>query len=300
MLPPLLTQTTIQTMKSFPLYLLLIFVLFAFSSCEDDDSTGEDTLGTFEVEFENVMGPQNNQSSFSLTAVDAVEYPYTNAMNQDYNLTFLRYYISEVVLEGPNGERFEDPMSVTATDAKGYYLIDAADAASRTFDLEDVPAGQYNKISFLLGVDSTGVLEGAAGGSLDPATSGMFWNWNSGYVALKVEGQSPSSPGGASGNSIVSGNEAGMVFHLGGWKNIANTPFVYNNQRIELNFDTNARVGADLSPTTHLELDVEALFEGPNATVDFSSDNVNIHRPTDGTAMAKNAAAAFRYDHIHQ
>ncbi|WP_020569550.1 MbnP family protein [Neolewinella persica] len=288
-------------MKSFPLYLLLAFALFAFSSCEDDDDgPGNATFGTFEVEFENVMGPQDNQSSFSLAAVGATEYPYVNGMGHNYNLTFLRYYISEVVLEGPNGERFEDPMSVTAIDAKGYYLIDAADASSRIFDLKDVPAGQYNKISFLLGVDSTGVLEGAAGGSLDPATSGMFWNWNSGYVALKVEGQSPASPGGASGNSIVSDNEAGIVFHLGGWKNIANTPFVYNNQRVELDFDTNARVAADLSPTAHLELDVKALFEGPEATVNFATDNVNIHRPTDGAAMAKNAAAAFRYDHIHQ
>lgn len=288
-------------MKSFPLYLLLAFALFAFSSCEDDDDgTGDATFGTFEVEFENVMGPQDNQRSFSLAAVGSTDYSYTNGMNQDYNLTFLRYYISEVVLEGPNGERFEDPMSVSATDASGYYLIDAADASSLTFDLEDVPSGQYNKISFLLGVDSTGVLEGAAGGTLDPATSGMFWNWNSGYVALKVEGQSPESPGGATGNSIVSENEAGIVFHLGGWKNIANTPFVYNNQRVELDFDTNARVATDLSPTAHLELDVAALFEGPDATVDFSTDNVNVHRPTDGAAMAKNAAAAFRYDHIHQ
>lgn len=288
-------------MKTFPLYLLLAFVLFAFSSCEDDDDiSGDATFGTFAVEFENVMGPQDNQGSFSLAAVGSTDYPYTNALGQDYNLTFLRYYISEVVLEGPNGERYEDPMSVSAIEAKGYYLIDAADPSSFTFDLEDVPSGQYNKISFLLGVDSTGVLEGAAGGSLDPATSGMFWNWNSGYVALKVEGQSPASPGGASGNSIVSANEAGIVFHLGGWKNIPNTAFVYNNQRIELTFDTNARVSSDLSPTAHLELDVAALFAGSDATVDFASDNVNVHRPTDGAAMARNAAAAFRYDHIHQ
>lgn len=288
-------------MKSFPLYLLLAFALCAFSSCEDDDDgPGDATFGTFEIEFENVMGPQDNQRSFSLAAAGATDYPYANAMDQEYNLTLLRYYVSEVVLTGPNGERFEDPQSVTATDAKGYYLINADDPASMTFDLEDVPAGQYNKVSFLLGVDSTGVLEGAAGGSLDPATSGMFWNWNSGYVALKVEGQSPASPGGASGNSIASENEEGIVFHLGGWKDIAGTPFVYNNQRIELDFDTNARVGTGLSPTAHLEMDVAALFEGPGTTVDFATGNVNVHRPTDGAAMARNAAAAFRYDHIHQ
>lgn len=288
-------------MKTFSFYLFLALLLFTLASCEDDDNgTGTEEFGTFEIEFENVMGPQDNQRSFHLNDVGATEYPYTNGMGQDYNVTLLRYYVSEVVLEGPNGAYFAEPMSVTATDAAGYHLIDAANPASFTFDLEDVPFGQYNKLSFLLGVDSTGVLEGAAGGSLDPATSGMFWSWNSGYVALKVEGQSPASAGGASGNSIVPENEAGMVFHLGGWKNIAGTPFVYNNQRVELLFDTNARVGTDLQPTAHLELDVATLFAGPEATIDFANDNVNIHRPTDGANMAKNAAAAFRYDHIHQ
>jgi len=284
----------------FPLF--LAFALLGFTACDDDDNNGIDDAvpGTFEVEFENVFGPQDNQRAFRLDAVGATDYPFTNGVGQDYNVTFLRYYISEVLLEGPNGERFEDPMSVSAVDAKGYYLIDAADPESLTFDLEDVPAGRYDKISFLLGVDSTGVLEGAAGGDLDPATSGMFWNWNAGYVALKIEGQSPASPGGARGNSIEPGNEAGIVFHLGGWKDIAGSPFVYNNQRVELDFDTNARVGTGLSPTAHLELDVNALFDGPEATVDFATGNVNVHRPTDGAAMAKNAAAAFRYDHVHQ
>ncbi len=287
-------------MKTFPLYALLALALFSFAACEDDEITTPQTLGTFEVEFENVVGPQENQRAFNLSAVGSTDFPYTNAAGQPYNITHLKYYISEVVLEGPNGERFENPMSVSATDAHGYYLIDAANPSSLTFDLEDVPSGQYNKISFLLGVDSTGVLEGAAGGVLDPATSGMFWSWNSGYVALKVEGQSPVSPGGASGNTIVPANEDGIVFHLGGWKNIPNTPFRYNNQRIVLEFDTNARVGEGLHPSVHLEMDVETLFSGPETTVDFATGNVNVHRPVDGAAMSENAAAAFRYDHIHQ
>jgi hypothetical protein len=282
-------------------FLLFAATLFAFTGCEDDDDiTSTLTDGTFEVEFENVFGPQDNQRGFSLSDVGSTEYGLANSMGQDFNITFLRYYVSEVVLEGPDGERFEDPMNVSATATEGYYLISADDPTSLAFNLENVPAGRYNKISFLLGVDSTGVQEGAAGGSLDPATSGMFWSWNAGYVALKIEGQSTASNGGATGNSIENTNDKGMVFHLGGWKNIAGTPFQYNNQRISLDFDTNARVDENLEPTAHLELDVEALFNGPETAVDFANDNVNIHRPADGTAMAKNAAAAFRYDHIHQ
>ncbi|TXF87667.1 hypothetical protein FUA23_17810 [Neolewinella aurantiaca] len=289
-------------MKTYSLYFFLFAAaLFAFTGCDDDDDISPVLEGgTFEVEFENVFGPQDNQRSFSLSDVGSTDYGFTNSMGQDYNITFLRYYISEVVLEGPDGERFEDPMSVSATGAEGYYLISADDPSSMTFDLENVPAGRYNKISFLLGVDSTGVQEGAAGGSLDPATSGMFWSWNAGYVAFKIEGQSAASAGGASGNTIENTNDKGIVFHLGGWKDIDGTAFRNNNQRVTLEFDTNASVGAGLEPTAHLELDVDAVFNGPETTIDFANSNVNVHRPVDGADMAVNAAAAFRYDHIHQ
>ena len=261
-------------MKQFPLF-LFAFLTLSFSACDDDDTPEEgEALGTIEIEFENVIGPQDSQRSFSISEVGATEYPYQNGMNQAFNVTLLKYYVSEVVLTGPNGERFEEPLSVSATEANGYHLIDAADPNSLTFDLTDVPAGQYNKISFLLGVDSTGVLEGAAGGELDPATSGMFWSWNSGYVAVKVEGQSPASPGGARGNSIEQENEAGWVYHIGGWKDIPESPFVNNNQRVELTFDEAARVGRNLDPTAHFEMNVAGLLDGPERTLDFTVDAV--------------------------
>lgn len=282
-------------------FLFLAFFALTFTACDDDESPMMDaTLGTVEIEFENVIGPQNNQRSFRMSEVGSTEFPYQNGMAQDFNITFLKYYVSEVALTGPNGEEFREAMRVSATDSEGYHLIDAGDVNSLTFDLADVPAGQYDKISFLLGVDSTGILEGAAGGALDPVSSQMFWSWNSGYVAVKVEGQSPASPGNARGNSIDIENENGFVYHIGGWKNIPNTGFVYNNQRIELTFDEAMRVGEGLSPTAHLEFDVASIFNGPEKTLDFTVDPVSQHRPSDTSPLAKNAAAAFRFDHVHQ
>ena len=53
-----------------------------------------------------------------------------------------------------------------------------------------MPAGNYNSLSFLLGVDSMHNVSGAQTGALDPAND-MFWTWNSGYVMAKMEGASP-------------------------------------------------------------------------------------------------------------
>ncbi|PPK85239.1 hypothetical protein CLV84_2131 [Neolewinella xylanilytica] len=286
--------------SSFP-YLFIFLSLLLLTACDDDvitPATGD--TGTVEIEFENVFGPQTNQRSFGLGDTTDTEFPYANALDQPYRVTYLKYYVSEIVLEGPNGERYEEPIDVTATSARGFHLVDATRPESMVFDLADVPSGTYNSMSFTLGVDSTHVLEGAAGGDLDPVDSGMFWSWNAGYVAFKFEGQSPDSPGGAHGNSLVPGTPNGMVFHLGGWKDIEGTVLRNNNQRVTIDFLDRATVNDNQSPTIHLEFDVNSIFDGPGGTIDFGQSNVNMHSPVDATPLIRNATAGFRYDHIHQ
>ena len=288
-----------MTIRTLPiLFLALLFL----AGCEDDVSTTPDPgdTGTVAIEFENVFGPQTDQRTFRLDDTTATEYAYANALDQPYRITYLKYYVSEIVLEGPDGERYAEPIDVTATGARGFHLIDARQPESMIFDLTDVPSGSYNRMSFTLGVDSTHVLEGAAGGVLDPVDSGMFWSWNAGYVAFKLEGQSPESPGGAHGNSVLPETPHGMVFHLGGWKTIEGTVLRNNNQRVTIDFLDRATVNADLSPTVHFEFDVNSVFDGPGGTIDFGNSTVNMHSPADATPLIRNAAAGFRYDHVHQ
>ncbi|MBK7477876.1 MAG: hypothetical protein IPI11_18410 [Haliscomenobacter sp.] len=118
------------------------------------------------------------QTQLSMATAGSTTYTYTNGMSQTFNVTLLRYFISAIELTGPNGEYFKDEVSVSAAGSKGYYLIDESKSASQYVTLNDVPAGEYNKLTFTVGVDSTGVVDGAAGGMLDPATNKMFWNWN--------------------------------------------------------------------------------------------------------------------------
>ncbi|MEM8524480.1 MAG: MbnP family protein [Bacteroidota bacterium] len=281
----------------------LLFAFFAagflfFTSCEEEMKEAPTLPGEFEIEFDNIALVDGVQRQLQLREVGSTEYDYVNGMGQAFNLTFLRYFISDIVIEGADGAYYEVPTIVSATESEGYYLIDEADKSSQLIRLEEVPAGDYNKISFTIGVDEEGVTEGAVGGVLDPSTNGMFWNWNAGYVALKIEGQSPVSLGGASGNSIQPENEEGIVFHIGGWKDIEGTGFVYNNKRVNLDFDAKAKVEQNERPHVHLTVDVLKLFEGQNM-VDFTGNN-NVHRPVDSKPLAENMAAAFKFDHIHQ
>ncbi len=86
------------------------------------------------------------------------------------------------------------------------HLIDAAEPASLTVDLDLTAAATGDSISFLLGVDSLTNVSGAFGGDLDPV-KGMYWTWNSGYINVKLEGSSPMSPY----------PSHGFELHLGGY-----------------------------------------------------------------------------------
>lgn len=283
-------------MKKFLLLTALFGVLF-FSACKDEEDPA--TPGSLEVAFDNIAVINNVQQQLSLVTAGSTNYAYSNTLGQKFNINLLRYYISAIELDGPNGEHYHDHMEATASGAKGYYLIDESVPSSQVISLEEIPAGEYNKITFTVGVDSSGIVNGAAGGVLDPATCKMFWNWNSGYIAVKYEGQSDVSNGGVSGAETVAGDNAhGMAYHIGGWKNIPGGVFVYNNKRLTYTFDTVVKVDGKLSPELHMTFDIQKMF-GSHHNIDFTG-NHNVHKPVDGADVADNLEHAFAYDHVHQ
>ena len=268
-------------------------------SCNKDDDSSATESGTLEIEFDNIALVNGVQRQLSLVTAGSEDYTYTNGMGQDFNINLLRYYITNIKLEGPNGEVFEDNVQVDASGTEGIYLVDESDLASGLIVLNDVPAGAYNKITFTVGVDENGVQEGVAGGNLDPATSNMFWNWNSGYIAVKFEGQSPVSAGGTNGSETLEDiNDKGILYHIGGWKDVDGTAFVYNNKTLSFDFDTDARVENGQQPHVHMVFDILKLFAGENM-IDFTGNN-NVHKPVDGKPAAENIPGAFAFDHIHQ
>lgn len=105
---------------------------------------------------------------------------YSNFFGEQYSINKLKYYISDFRVAGATQQ----------PEADSYHLINAREEVN-AFEIS-LDAGQYNGISFLLGVDSTNNCSGAQSGALDPMND-MFWTWNSGYVMFKLEGTSSSS-----------------------------------------------------------------------------------------------------------
>jgi len=110
--------------------------------------------------------------------------PYTNDLGEDYSVSAFKFYMSNLSIS--------DEAGASSAEQESYHLVDASDTTTRTFNIMMGRIG-FDKIRFMIGVDSLRNVSGAQTGALDPV-NGMFWTWNSGYIMAKLEGTSPSSP----------------------------------------------------------------------------------------------------------
>lgn len=261
----------------------LSILLVTFSACTKEAAT---EYGQFSLEFDNKVGMEE----VALNASGSTDYPFTTSMSQNFNIQTLGYYISRIELTGPNGESYTDEVSTGATSAevKGFYQVLESNASSQTINLENVPVGTYNKITFTLGIEADYVQDGATGGVLDPANGGWLWNWDSGYIFYKLEGTSPAST--KSDNTFK--------FHIGGWKEIAgNTALTNNVKRITLDFPSSTEVTTSSDLQAHIIMDLLKVLDGHHA-VDFSTTNT-VMSPASGADFAHSLEEAFMVHGIH-
>ncbi len=125
---------------------------------------------------------------------------YTNPAGEAYRISMFKYYISNIEFIKADGSSYKQPDS--------YYLIDEADTTTKAVTLKDIHIGNYTQVRFIIGVDSTHNVSGAQTGALDPL-NGMFWEWKTGYIFVKLEGTSP-----ASTDSLKR-----VRYHIGGFQN---------------------------------------------------------------------------------
>jgi hypothetical protein len=125
---------------------------------------------------------------------------FRNFFDEPYKVSAFKFYVSKFDLINT------DSNQVYHVNDDKYFLVDAADTTTWQVKLAAVPF-KYNRISFLVGVDSIRNVSGAQTGALDPG-KGMFWTWNSGYIMAKLEGSSPRS--GLPNNKFE--------YHIGGFK----------------------------------------------------------------------------------
>lgn len=281
--------------------LALSFMAATIFACDKDENKVEEQetiTGTFQLEFDN----QVNRSSIDLKTPGDVEYDYVDINNQAFNLTNLGYYISKIELVGSNGVHADLMVaSPNADEVKGYYQVLESDPSTQIINLSGIPEGSYNELRFTIGIDESGVQQGAMGGILDPAAGAWFWNWNAGYISMVIEGNADNSGqeyvDGGSGSATETGT---FSFHIGGWKDVIpaegeTQKFVNNIKVITLDLESDILVTPDLTPNVHIAVDIMKILNG----VDFSTTYA-AHRPDLGAPFANNFQSAFSVDHVHQ
>lgn len=211
--------------------IILIFFSAFFISFNDIKNESPADESTVKITFINTI----NNSRIVLN--DSV---YANPFEEKYTISKLRYYITNVSLNGTLNS-FKEKNS--------YHLIDESKEESQSFNFK-ITAGNYNSVQFLLGVDSLHNVSGAQTDDLDP-TKDMFWTWNSGYVMAKMEGNSSSS-------KLVNNK---YEFHIGGYAGPYNVI-----KKIQLDFKDNKSLELKAGKTTEIIInaDINTWWKDPN------------------------------------
>lgn len=165
------------------LFLVYIFFLWGCKKCEDCSN--------------NTPQLPKVNLSFSFQYADKIltTNEYYNTESQDtFRTTMLKFYISNIILVKNDGTEYKEPES--------YHLFSLENPVKNRAIIKDVPAGEYTKIRFAIGIDSVRNHSGAQMGDLDPA-NGMFWTWSDGYLFLRYEGVLKKTPA------------KGLIVHIG-------------------------------------------------------------------------------------
>ena len=253
--------------KSIFIKALLTLLLGVFLSCKKEkptpivDSPVAQQTGKVTIEMNHKWGSSDFQLNTS----------YVHSQTNDtLSFALFKYYISNFKLKKSDGTWWTHPES--------YFLVNLANPSSTNFDLTGIPAGTYTEMSFVMGVDSLRNVSGAQTGALS-TTNAMFWSWNSGYIMLKAEGQSPQSAGGS------------FAYHLGGFTGVdnvvtpRNVPFGATN--LEVTTSSNGAIRLLVTPAS--------LF-----TSFGSVSNGNVHSSShDAKLIANDFYGDIIFEYLH-
>lgn len=256
---------------------VLAAITIVFSSCSNDENKAEaGEKGKLIVEFDNVFG-----------SADLILNTQGNLTSQGETLKVsdIKYIISNIVLTKEDGTTFVYPKS------ESYYIVSEANEATHEIELENIPAGNYTKIQFGIGVDET---QYNAGQTVQgdffafAQTEDMAWSWSAGYKHLLFEGTFTSS--------TVTTPTTFMV-HTG--KSGAN----YNYTDVTLNFPDTALIRTTITPDVHIFADVAKVIDGTNK-IKLTDNNMGgmgamIMSGANLPLITTNLNTMFTVDHVH-
>jgi hypothetical protein len=258
--------------------LALVAITFTFSSCSNDDDpvetiTGEGSIG---LEFDNVFGSANLILNSQVN---------TTSQGENLKISDVKYIVSNIVLTKEDGSTYTIPKS------ESYFIVDESDATSQMIELDNIPAGNYTKVKFGIGVDQAQFNLGAAGQGnfLTLAQAeGMMWSWSAGYKFVAFEGMFTSA--------AVTTDTMFMV-HTG------QTGTDYNYTEITLNLPEQATVRTTITPDVHIFADVAKIIDGTNK-IKLTDNNMGgmgamIMGGANLPLITSNLSGMFTVNHVH-
>ncbi|TAE86465.1 MAG: hypothetical protein EAY81_05510 [Bacteroidetes bacterium] len=216
----------------------------AFSACDGTDNTDpvEDVFKGVKFEQTGILSLSMNHK-FNEEALELGK-NYVTAQSDTVKFDKLRYYLTNISLQDVSGKWFN---------LGNYHLLDLDVPTKHKITLNNVPAGNYVKMSFLIGVDSVANFSGAQTGELDPSY-GMYWTWATGYIFFRLNGR-------YNGNNPLS-------FDLGGNNNLP---------KIEFDLSTFKIKGNNL--TVNTEFNLASIFHSPH-DYKLTRENDDMHSAT--------------------
>lgn len=201
-------------------FLIGIYLLVSYSHMLN----AQDESFAFTVRFNPIYNQQDLIIDDEITADDLD--------STDIHIDMMKCYVSKFRLYNKDQVVFEESNS--------YHLLDAEDKESLMLDFRLDHDVEFDRLDFVLGIDSTTSVSGAMGGDLDP-TKGMFWTWNTGYIFFKLEGVSP----------ISNERKNRFTYHIGGYddpyKAYHSISFsIEKSNEIEVNIDLDQFVNQSL------------------------------------------------------
>lgn len=225
--------------------LLFTAVLLFFSSCEKDppiDNGGEQDATI------NFIAQADGQ--------DLIFYQdYTAPLNYRYQVETFRFYLSNIELINSNNEviEVEDIALLKFREDQRTSPVVPQQITAQ------IPVGNYKELRFDLGVDENRNGQDPAQYDREHPLSiyqGMHWDWNTGYIFLKLEGRVDSLPG---GNGQL---DKSLLYHIG-----------LNELRrsVSLDIDFKVEQGENLA-ALNLGVDIHKIFASASDTINISSE----------------------------
>lgn len=250
----------------------IALALFSCTDKDDESITGE---GNLKLEFDNVYNANNL----------AFDTPYVNSNAEVVKINKLKYIISNIVLTKADGTTFIVPK------AQRYFIVDESISTTALLNLSAIPAANYTKVSFGIGVDQTQFNLGATGQGdfLTLAqTAGMMWSWSAGYKFLAFEGTFTSS-------TVTT--PASFMVHTG------QTGTDYNYTTVTLDLPINAMVRTTITPQIHIMADISKVLDGTNKISLTESNAMGMGAMIMSGAklplITANLPTMFSVEHVH-